>query len=260
MRTLLHARATHARTAPTRSSFLAVAAFGVSLVCASSVSAQTILTGELLTNPGAESNLTGWAITSGVGYLADAGTYDPGYNPHSGTRQFVAGAAPGASGTLGQLVNLTSLSSVILDRIDAGLVSADVSLWYNIYYQGGLPDYLHVTLTFQDASSNSLGTATTADLNSSYSGGSLWNYYSNSFAVPVGTRAITYTIVSQRGANGGSYIDAFSDDHSLVLSTVPEPASSALVGGLLVCIAALTVLRRRTAGQPHGPPPRPVIP
>lgn len=220
--------------------------------------AQIVLTGELLTNPGAESGLAGWNIRTGVGYLADAGTYDPGYDPHSGSAQFVAGANAGTTGSLGQLVSLSSLSASTLDLIDASLVSAQVSLWFNTYYQGGTPDYQRITLTYLDGSAATLGTVSTSDLNSAFSGGSLWQNYSGSFAVPVGTRAITYAIDSFRGMNGGAWIDAFSDDHSLTLTAVPEPATVAAWLG--AAALGLVTLRRRTRARPHGSAPRPLIP
>jgi len=235
---------------------LSATALGLMLTLAAP--AQIVLTGELLTNPGAESGLTGWNIRTGVGYLADNGTYDPGYNPHSGSAQFVAGLSAGATGSLGQTVSLSALSSTMLDRIDAGEVSAAVSLWVNILFQGGFPDYQRITLTYWDGSAGLLGTVSTPDLNSAYSGGSLWQNYSGSFAVPTGTRAITYTIDSFRGINGGSWIDAFSDDHSLTLTAVPEPATVAAALGFAAL--GLVALHRRSRARSHGSPPRPNLP
>jgi hypothetical protein len=49
----------------------------------------SLLTGNLLTNPGAETgNLTGWTAAGGTGAGVDNGSFDPGINPHTGSYDF----------------------------------------------------------------------------------------------------------------------------------------------------------------------------
>ncbi len=70
-----------------------------------------------------------------------------------------------------------------------------------------------------------------------------WREYSSWTALPAGTREIIYSVDSFLAANGGQWIDAFSDDHSLFLSTIPEPEEGSCAVG--VAMLLLAILRRR---------------
>ncbi|MCX6951965.1 MAG: PEP-CTERM sorting domain-containing protein [Verrucomicrobia bacterium] len=205
----------------------------------------TLLTGQLLTNPGAEAgSLLGWTQTGVAGHLADDGSYEAGYatgyTPHSGTYQFVAGANAGASGTLAQTVSFASFSAPVLALLDEGGVLANVSLWQQSLYQGGTTDYVQVRLDFHSANNQPLGSYTSAPLNAE-----LWQNFSASYAVPAGSRSVTYSVISVRGNNGGQWIDAFNDDHSLTLSAIPEPGTYAALAGAAALGAAVWRRRRR---------------
>jgi len=66
-------------------------------------------TGNLLTNPGAETgSLAGWTVGGPSTAFVDNGAFDPGINPHSGAYDFVGGSGTtsGSSGTLTQNVGL----------------------------------------------------------------------------------------------------------------------------------------------------------
>lgn len=233
---------------------------GLLLLGSLASSGQTPLTGNLLVNPGAEAgNLSGWTQSGAVGYLADDGSYEAGFadgfSPYFGNYQFVAGANSGPSGTLFQSVSLASLDPGILTAIDAGGVRADISLWQKSLFQGGNTDYLRIRLEFEDAAHQSLGGFAGADLANlaPNPGFENWHPYSASQALPAGTREITYFIDSFRGVNGGNWIDTYSDDHQLVLSTIPEPAHSAALAAasLLVWSTARRLRRRPTPESPR---------
>lgn len=215
-----------------------------------SVSAQVITT-ELLTNPGAESLLDGWQVVHEAGFTqpaVDSGTYIPGLSPRTGSYQFVGDQFPAGGGTRGyltQLVDLTGQPGSVLAQIDAGAVQARVSFWERSYYQG-LPDYARVELSYLDAGSNVLGGVSTADIAStSPTGTPPWFNLQEDLAVPAGTRYISYTMGFLRGANGGTYVDAYIDDNSLML-VVPEPVATGVgFAGILIGFAAWRHAARR---------------
>ena len=200
---------------------------------------QVVLTGELLTNPDAETgNLTGWTVVSGTGNTtpsADNGTYDTGYNPHAGSYDFVGDHFPGGGGAQGYLrqnVDVSSLPGATTAQIDAGTVAAQVTFWELSYNQGSSSDYANIGLSFKNASAVTLQTVATSTVMSI----DVWKQTQVTFTLPAGTRSIDYLMQFYRASNGGTYIDSFIDDNSLKLISVPEPATLTIATtvGLLV--------------------------
>src|SRR5580704_10922523 len=82
----------------------------------------SVLTSNLLTNPGAEDgNLIGWTVGGGTGAGVDNGAFDPGINPHSGLYDFYGGPN-GNDRTVGTLSQTDSIvtGSVTSTLIDTG--------------------------------------------------------------------------------------------------------------------------------------------
>ena len=176
-------------------------------------------TGNLLTNPGAELALTGWSAAGTSSPGVDNGSFDAGIHPRTGGSMFFGGA--GASGTLSQTVSLLNVFGITTAQIDAGTATADVSFWEQSLGQAP-DDDAQIVLTFLNASSASLGSVNTSELDSPSS----WTNHSESFVIPAGTRSIQYQMVFIR--HSGTDLDAFIDDNSLTL-TVPSLSTSPAV-------------------------------
>jgi hypothetical protein len=210
------------------------------------VPGQVVLTGELLNNAGAETgNLTGWTVVNVAGNTtphADNGTYDPGYNPHTGVYDFVGDSIPGggAQGFLRQQVDISSLSGVTTAQIDQGQIGAAASFWELSYNQGGTSDYARVGLGFYDGSSHLLGSVSSPDITSV----DIWKQTQLTVDLPAGTRSIIYTMSFYRANNGGTYIDSFIDDNSLQLIAVPEPAAVSVATAIGLGVFSLWRRRR----------------
>lgn len=197
---------------------------------------QTV-TSNLLANPGAETgNLNSWTVMVGAPF-ADNGTFDAGLNPRTGGFDFTGGSA-NPLGQLSQTIDLIATGQVTALQLDTGSTTADVSFWEQGLNQGATSDNAAIKLSFLDASSALLSTATTLTVDSHLG---IWTNGGQSFLVPIGTRFITYTMLFQR--NVGSDNDSFIDDNSLTLTiAVPEPGSLAL---LLTGLPILAIGARR---------------
>jgi hypothetical protein len=144
----------------------------------------------------------------------DSGSFDPGINPHSGKFDFVggSGSTSGSSGTLTQNVVLVGNQGITVAAIDAGTLQAAVSFFEQGLNQGNPSDNAQVSLTFRDGANSVLNTITTPVVDS-HNGS--WQQFSGSFAIPVGTRSLDYTIHFLR--NVGTDLDAFVDDTTLTV-------------------------------------------
>lgn len=203
-----------------------------------------VLTGNLLSNPGAETgDLTGWTVAGNTGAGVDSGTFDPGINPHSGSYDFYGGVGGGNPlGTLSQTVSIVS-GGVTTSLIDAGTLSANVSFWEQSLNQGNPSDEGYVELTFLNSSN---GIISTAETTSVYSIGA-WENVTGSYLIPTGTRSIMYTMGFQ--LEEGTNIDSFIDDNVLDVSSpsaaaAPEPATLPMALGT-AALGGFVYFRRR---------------
>ena len=175
------------------------------------------VTGNLLTNPGAETgDLSGWTASSASSPTIDDGSFDLGIDPHSGSFDFLG--RNNSSGTLTQTVALTGSQGLSAALIDGGASTAVVSFWEQGLNQGNPSDDAQVTLTFFGASGDMLGTFSTPEVDSH---GGAWQSYTGSTLIPVGARSADYTMTFLRHV--GSDNDSFVDDNSLTLAAAPEP-------------------------------------
>jgi uncharacterized protein (TIGR03437 family) len=190
--------------------------------------ADGVSTGNLLTNPGAETgDLTGWTADGPGAPMVDDGSFDPGINPHTGRFDFSGNA--GIADSLSQTVSIL-VSGITPGVVDSGTLLANLSFWEQGLEQGDPSDDASVQLTFLDGSAAVIGLVTSPAVDSH---NSTWLNYSNTYPIPVGTRSITYKI--QFTLNSGSDLDAFVDDNSLTISQTDKPGISA--GGVISAYA-----------------------
>ncbi len=178
-------------------------------------------TTNLLLNPGAEAgSTTNWVIGGVSNPSVDNGSFDSGISPHSGSYDFYGHT--GAFGTLSQTIFLPGNQGITTANIDAGLLFANVSFWEQGLNQGTPSDDACIVLSFLDSNTNIISTNSTPFIDSH---NLTWSNYSSQYAIPVGTRLITYTMYFFR--NAGSDNDSFIDDNILTVST-SAPAAPVL--------------------------------
>lgn len=187
------------------------------LFCCSTF-ATPLVTTNLLLNPGAEENsLTNWTVGGVSNPRIDNGTFDSGIKPHSGTNDFLGGS--GASGSLSQVVTLAGNQGITTGAIDGGGLFAFVSFWEQGLSQGTPSDDAYASLVFMGASSNSIATWASPEIDSHFSA---WSNYSTYLPIPAGTRFIQYSMNFVR--HSGTDLDAFLDDNVLIVrDSIPAP-------------------------------------
>lgn len=182
----------------------------------------------LLLNGGADSGtLASWTVGGPATAFVDNGTFDGSVFPHSGSYDFAGGSGgtSGATGSLSQIVDITSVPGFTVTQIDAGGLQAEVSFWEQGLNQGASSDQAYVSLTFLDATAQALGTVSTPNIDS-HNG--VWQNQVQLFAVPSGTRQLKYSMQFVR--NNGTDLDAFIDDNVLAIAdTSGHPVTNVVV-------------------------------
>jgi hypothetical protein len=190
----------------------------LTVLCCHSGLATPFATTNLLLNPGGEANsLTNW-IAGGVSNpRLDNGTFDTGIVPHSGTNDFLAGT--GSVGSLSQIVPLIGNQGIAAGIIDSGSLLAYVSFWEQGLNQGEPSDEGFVSLVFLGATSNSISTWASPEIDDHFL---TWSNYSTYLPIPTGTRFIQYNMNFVR--NAGNDLDGFIDDNVLnVTGSIQTP-------------------------------------
>lgn len=201
----------------------------IALGCSSAFAAP-LLTTNLLLNPGAEAgSITNWLPGGDSNPRVDNGTFDTGILPRTGTNDFLAGT--GATGSLSQIVSLVGNQGITTTAIDTGALLAYVSFWEQGLSQGTPSDDAFVSLVFLGATSNSLATWASPEIDSHLQ---VWSNYSAYLPIPANTRFIQYNMNFVRHV--GSDLDGFIDDNVL------EVASSVQVPRLNIANANTNVL------------------
>ena len=169
----------------------------------------------LLTNPGAESALTGWTQTGSATAIQDTGgIVNGGYNPRTGSGCFSGGYGFGGGlASLFQKVNLIAgLENFSTAQLDTCTLKVEPQFYYQDYVVWYLADDdAQVTIVYRSANNTSLGSFTSGPQVCGTNPG--WCSYSTLQNLPVGTRSIDYTMQFIR--NGGTNIDSYIDDNSL---------------------------------------------
>ncbi len=170
----------------------------------------------LLINPGAEADLSGWTPTIGVSEALTAGECD-GIDPHTGDKYFAVGGVctDGPYAECEQLVNLT----IYADSIDAGVLEIN---WGGYLSNWGGQDEPAMKLYFMDESSTVIdSTETVSSLIAA------WTLYDQWNAIPVGTRIISLTLIGTR--NAGADNDSYFDDLFLRVGSSQSDCSELIV-------------------------------
>ena len=159
----------------------------------------SLFSANLLINPGAEDNVTGWTQVEGSFESISSGEC-AGNNAHSGTRLFAVGGVcnPNAYGEGFQDINVDAYASMI-DQ-DSAIV----------FFGGYLSDYSGsdvpaFQLEFYNASNTLLGSTVSYENQSPE-----WTYVFDNIAVPATTRKIRMILTGTR--NAGTDNDSYFDD------------------------------------------------
>lgn len=200
--------------------FCAAIVVGCSLL---SVSAATAAT-NLLVNPSNEADLVlgeipGWTEVVGINWTQRGGAPAP----QDGSFTFFPGVA--SSATLQQIVDVSSFAT----EIDAGTQEFTFSGYRQSFPQSPADDGAF-GLDFLSIA----GVAISSILSASSATTTSWDFYTNTFFAPVGTRSIAVNLIAER--NNGSNNDANFDNLSLTAvapAPVPVPASAVLLSGAL---------------------------
>jgi hypothetical protein len=167
----------------------------------------------LLSNPGAESTLTGWTQTGPVPVIQDTGgIINSGYNPRTGSGCFAGGSGGTSSGLTQRVYLIGGAQNFVAAQLDAGTLKVELKFFYQNYYSWLLStDEAQVTITYRSATNTTLSSFSSGPQICGTNPG--WCSYSTLQNLPVGTRSIDYTMQFIR--NGGTDIDSYIDDNSL---------------------------------------------
>jgi Ca2+-binding RTX toxin-like protein len=178
--------------------------------------------GNLLTNPGFEQGLTGWATdpTALAGVAPDGpAAYDGNSYFVGGTATFLSGATT-ATGYAEQRVNLLQAGYSVA-QLDSGTLSVTFG-GYTRSLPEATPDTGSISISFLDASGTVvLGSMTVNSSNTT----TQWALTSGTIALPAGTRSIVYQFNTE-AYSGDTSFNAYLDDAFVSLSagSGPRPA------------------------------------
>lgn len=160
---------------------------------------ESVSTGNLLLNPGAEDSLMNWSVVEGVVEALTAGTCN-GINTHSGNRYFAVGGLCDHS-DVGRLIQEVDVLA-FADSIDAGNYKANYGGYLSNYNGSDRPE---MRLLFLDKNAVELSVSDyLTTLNSS------WTLLSEWVAIPPLTRTIQLELKGTR--NAGTDNDSYFDD------------------------------------------------
>jgi hypothetical protein len=224
----------------------------------------TVLSTNLIVNPGAEASVgasnfastaapSGWTTTSAftaVQYAA-GGTGDLNAAVSAavgGATNYFTGGPSNAGSTASQTINISDLAA----QADAGQLDAHLSGLLGGFASQG--DDMTVEAVFRDASNGllgglAIGPVSNADRNNV---STLLSRTSDGI-IPLGTRSIDIVMSATRLA--GAYNDGYADNLSFMLTAVPEADTFALVGvglGLIGFVRAARRMRNRDSGAASG--------
>lgn len=157
------------------------------------------LTPNLLTNGGAENDLTGWTETQGSFESINSGEC-AGNNAYAGSKLFAVGGVCDANayGEGYQDVDLTTYQI----QIDAGAATVSYGGYLSDYSGDDRPEF---KLEFYDENNNLLSSSPTHGNQTSD-----WTYMNESIALPLGTYTIRMILMGTR--NAGSDNDSYFDE------------------------------------------------
>lgn len=167
---------------------------------------ESILSPNLLLNPGAEDSLMHWVVLEGVVEALVANVCD-GVSPHSGERYFVVGGLCTESEVARCMQNIPV--DMYADSIDTGQYTVDFGGYLSNYAGSDLPE---MKLIFLDQDAMTVGSSTVlSTLNNT------WTMVRETLNIPVQTRTIQVELKGTR--NAGVDNDAYFDDVFVRLGT-----------------------------------------
>ena len=173
--------------------------------------APSALGDNLLVNPGAEEETTGWTPRVGTIESLTAGQCNAG-NPHTGDRFFAVGGVCEGEADLGEAFQSVDVSSH-RDAIDAARATAHYGGYFSDFGGNDVPAAF---LIFRDANGFEVSRAPTLS-----SATTTWTEVADAILVPETTATIEYVMTGTR--NAGTDNDSYLDDLSLHLEVIPEP-------------------------------------
>lgn len=185
------------------------------------------LNSELVINGGAESgDMTGWFDAGGIEAVPAAG-FAAGF----GDFVFTGALGPDSQSAI-QSIDLSGNAAAI----DSGLATSIFSIYLQGRTDSGFVDTAEVIVTYRDGANGSLGAFAFSDTNIVAIPD--WDFFSDTRAVPVGTRGIDIFLRTTRSVGASS--DGFFDEVSLQLTAVPLPAGLWLALSGLVAMAQIS--------------------
>lgn len=172
------------------------------------------MSGNLILNPGAESQFDHWQQVGDSPVLIDSdGSFHAGYYPQSGNSCFAGGYSKlGSQSRLRQSIKLVHLPE---EHLDSGELQVTISFSYQTFNQS--TDHVEIDVIFLTNSLNLLQRFHTGELICRQSN-QVWCQYLHSFPFPSGTRMIYYIMIFSKSDRLDSSIDVYLDDHCLIIS------------------------------------------